>query len=734
MSIANGRTRIRNGARDPLVVVPGSLEEARRLFSRLPPPPPGRNIVPMSATQKVRQCHGCHGPIDEDHASVPLGVDKCPLDHDDRCLGGIVGGKGKNGKEWRPCPVNYVDATEREDTDNYSEEDVSSDELEPKENSQLDLLQTNINVPTTDSTAVTSSTTTFSGADNFSVHSSTVTVNSVQQSPRFSTSHGTLEDELSVELAALGKVRKECEALEVQARLRDQQKVSAERMELRRQLEGEKSRLEMLRQSDRCNDTRGAMSQADLIDNMRQLPGVPELSNEFPNFYKGPNIKDIRRTKGLRKNADKVVESVRGDIPSLGHRPSADKPTGTRPKGTAPVKQKSHLGKEYEEFLQFKAWREQTKAGDSDTDDSPPRASKPLKKKSGQRDKTTPTVDPVTDASSSDGESSQPVVLVYRRDENGTKYRSYEPYHDTVVASRDIGVKYTWVTDSITGREYKQAVSLNEASPKVTNINRSGSRHVGKCTPKTSNQHSTGFDHHNRQHQSDRVPGIVSLEDRQGKSDDKKTTTIADWAKNCPVAYAEKIKYEDINLPLWTWACVSEILASRTGLAPSMQSGELDARLQHLLCVLQVALVNSEKTDFNTKGWSIASTYAKRVQQKLDRGLEDWCDFKRFGHDPHPSEMFSAQTEVNKKNPARQLRKREDDKPSYGNRPSYVSDKMCPTWNSCESDRKCQFMVDNPNGAKCNRRHECSYCQEKGLGPNHHQRRLCRKRRDAGDD
>ena len=114
---------------------------------------------------------------------------------------------------------------------------------------------------------------------------------------------------------------------------------------------------------------------------------------------------------------------------------------------------------------------------------------------------------------------------------------------------------------------------------------------------------------HTRPSATDRIPGIVALENRDGKHSDSKIPTVVDWARNCPVAYAEKIKYDELNLPMWVWAFVSEILSSRTGMSPALPTGELEARLQHLLCVLQVTLVNSEKIDFNSKGWTMASVY-----------------------------------------------------------------------------------------------------------------------------
>ena len=127
-----------------------------------------------------------------------------------------------------------------------------------------------------------------------------------------------------------------------------------------------------------------------------------------------------------------------------------------------------------------------------------------------------------------------------------------------------------------------------------------------------------------------------------------------------------------------------------------------------------------------SKGWSIASVYAKRVQQKLDRGLESWQDFGRFGHDPHPSEMFSAKTEVERKAPG----KRGKEEGRYGG----GKGKLCTTWNTSEVEGKCKYMVNNPTATKCINRHDCSYCLEKGLGSFMHQSRFCRKKRDATDD
>ena len=58
---------------------------------------------------------------------------------------------------------------------------------------------------------------------------------------------------------------------------------------------------------------------------------------------------------------------------------------------------------------------------------------------------------------------------------------------------------------------------------------------------------------------------------------------------------------------------------------------------------------------------------------------------------------------------------------------------LCTTWNSSTVEKKCDWMVKNPDKGKCNRRHDCSYCLDKGLGSFNHQKSFCGKRIAAGD-
>ena len=54
-----------------------------------------REDIPLAAMgpekKSVRFCHACHGPIDESHAGVRVGIELCTLPHHLGCRGGYDG-------------------------------------------------------------------------------------------------------------------------------------------------------------------------------------------------------------------------------------------------------------------------------------------------------------------------------------------------------------------------------------------------------------------------------------------------------------------------------------------------------------------------------------------------------------------------------------------------------------------------------------------------------------------
>ena len=187
-------------------------------------------------------------------------------------------------------------------------------------------------------------------------------------------------------------------------------------------------------------------------------------------------------------------------------------------------------------------------------------------------------------------------------------------------------------------------------------------------------------------------------------------------------------------------------------MAPNLEAGELEARLQHFCHVLEITMQTSGLTDFTNDSWAVARLYDKKVQQKVDNGLFSWVQLSDINHGGSlPHELIAATQEL-----ARKPKFKADGKTGAGDGKAGAGDGKsgdgrgksgwksgdgrdksgdgrdksgwkCPSWNYSETRGKCRFELENPS-EKCNRVHECTWCKTKQLTPVDHQRFFCRKR------
>ena len=293
--------------------------------------------------------------------------------------------------------------------------------------------------------------------------------------------------------------------------------------------------------------------------------------------------------------------------------------------------------------------------------------------------------------------------------------------------------EYSWVKDHQTGRTYKKRRSLTQGSPKLelrNVINPQTGEEVQMLVPVTPKSSQNGNRTSVQQDQvqlvgasNDRASSYLAAEDRQGK--DSKIPSIVQYARNCPVAWTSKVTSDRLNMGLWCWAYIAELLAAQQGTALPLQTGVLEARMQHFLNVLEIALQSSNSGEYDGPSWKVARLYAEKVQQKVDRG-SSWIGFEqRYGSDTHPHELMAAQTELGPKlkpKEAKDMRKNNEKKEKLA----------CTTWNSSEVESKCRYEVEN-EGRECNRKHECSWCKDKFKKSLPHQRSFCRQRINAGE-
>ena len=320
---------------------------------------------------------------------------------------------------------------------------------------------------------------------------------------------------------------------------------------------------------------------------------------------------------------------------------------------------------------------------------------------------------------------------IWKRDANGRKYFLSVP-DNKVSASQPP----TYIYDKKTGRTYREEVPLKQ---KVAALPQTKTR---KTVENLSGQRSVFVDHRqaagvigsrSQPARDERLPTFVATEpEKQGR--DTKIPELVQVARECPVAWTDKVTSDKLNVVLYTWSYVSSLLAARIGKVPDLEVGELEARLQHLLHVLEVTLQTSGPAEYTGDSWNIAKLYHQKVQQKVDSKQFSWVQLSTMHHSATlPHELMAATQELAIK-PKLKVGGRGDGT-KLGDLSGLRKDKnqICASWNRSEARGKCTYETENPR-QKCKFVHECSWCTAKGLTPATHQRSFCLRKKDSEEE
>ena len=706
-----------------------------------------------------RTCHGCHAPIDADHHNFPSGWQKCPLDHWDGCSGGIVEGKGTNGKDWRGCPDDYVGgadgggaSSEEENTDSDSvlkRSEITLDDIvdDTGENMLKQLYE--------------------KSQDKSGGETETVDVESDEDATGIVDTEEDILEQLEAANLLLKRQVADRAKLEKEERERKIAMLKAENLLLTNSMSGDnggvrpkvtqkvsnpKNQKTLKPANSKSLKKRVPKSDDNLLPNntssRSHLTRNQLLSSEYrpedASMYNGLDIKGIRKLPGMRSQVEGLIDQVQERAPSLDRRPSFVVVGDPSPGAMATPNVDPGYVYRYCEDGSLRKFRvNQTPSGGG-------AAALPLAQtgsSGGQKAKVVNFVEDDLDTSSDEDCEEEPkpgFMFRWRRDENGEKYFVEEEQVSQQKDSPDLEYKYVrdettgrsykrwvlrddpskelvpqWVIDPKTGKQVKMLVPSQPGSVKLkpAPVRSAGTRALPfggrQETPATPTQSSIP------------VRNYTALQDdKQGKM-----PSIIQYARSCPVNWTSKITSDKLNMGLWSWSYVAELLAAGTGQAPSLQHGELEARLQHFLNVLEIALQPGNSADFDNQAWKVARLYAEKVQHKVDRG-DTWLGFDyKYGTDSHPHELMAAEKELAPK-PGRKLK--EDDKVKSKEKDDKTVKKPCTTWNSSTVERKCEYEIQF-EGRSCSRRHECSWCKERGKSSLHHQRSFCRLRLAAAD-
>ena len=686
-----------------------------------------------SKTGKQRQCHHCHRPTSHpEHAGIGSGINLCTLSHYELC----PGGRGAT-PDWTGCPA----LSSAEDTD--SEEVLDENGLVTTDHEAGSL--------TTGGLFHTGMSQLDRDAVDKSILEAAKAADRVELDDE-ADDESTDDEEEKILLSEINKLKIQVQNAEQTEAENKLAKAKADRKEQRRiarkKLEDEKANLirrtKDLQQAPSRQTTQqhGRDSAADHLQRKaadlaaRQQQQAAERKKNARAGVENLTIGGIRSLPGASDDVGRLLAGLQALVPSLAKTPTAPVAGGQTFQPSGVLDGQAVGGEEFDSDFVFHPGMGKFVR----VVHSPAR---------GGQHSTAAGVDDVVSADEDcDIEPPPGYCFIWKRDYNGEKY--FEKKKLSTVPSPVMTKAY--VCDEVTGRWYKREVPRGGVgkTPAVSSHSGVGSNGLSTIPMYKDHRHAASTPVPLVQRglrtstgsaplaQGDRVPGIVPIDSgKQGKSD--KIPDRIQWAKNCPVNWTNKVNESNINLVLWAWSYVAEILATRTGMAPNLETGELEARLQHFCHVLEITMQTSNLAEFCGDSWAVARLYDRKVQQKVDTRLFSWVQLSSMNNGgSFPHELIAATQELARKTrgagrtgDVRSRDKSGDRKSGDGKAKGKDKERKagwkCPSWNYSETRGKCRFEVENAP-EKCNRVHECSWCKAKQLTPVDHQRYFCRKR------
>ena len=739
--------------------------------------------------KKVRTCHQCHAPIsDPAHNGVPYGVGTFPLEHWEGCRGGIKGGLDAKHKDWAPCP-DMVESSDDSSDSTLSQTslnagDDDSDEIILKTtNLDLnDILGTDLPIlkhketveptlekqrhPSTDCSDLESD-------DEAAMEELRLQREEVQK----------LQDQIQRETLAVAEAAK-VEAAKLERKTRRQQKVALEKAELERQAGLLRAQMAGAGAAALPPHLRSSPNRAAGGTQVTEAAPVPPSSaglgarnkdlskqvaehearqqrraanklakrQEQQQQFAGLSMAGIRSEPDLRVEVENYINRLKGLAPTLASDKTATgitaktvQPAGLTKNG--PSGRDKQVSSDTTKYVYVSELGKVVPVIDKLPGSSSDGVTAGRTRGAVKTAVFTNHLEVVEDDIDSDGECSPdedcPIEPESGYRFSWKKYPDGNKYFIPVEVNNCLPeMEKNYVLDRTTGRYECRLVP-------VTKLGRHGvSSKSGKVTSAVTKSVNHSIQPQYKDHRvrsgsavsrgrtqvgilaqkDERLPSYVhSDSEKEGKG---LVPELVKYARECPVHWTSKITTQNMNVVLWSWAYIAQILASRTGQTPAMEDGELEARLQHFLSVLEVTLQTTGQSDFASDAWKIARLYHTKVQQKLDSGDTNWFYmYDQWGGSTLSHELMAANAEAA---PAKRGQKQRGEdvgtgKGGLGKTKDDQQKRLCSSWNKCETRGKCEWEVEN-EGSKCKYAHHCSYCKYKKLNPVNHQRHFCKRR------
>ena len=688
-------------------------------------------LVSMSG----RTCHHCHAPqSDPIHVGIPTGMGHCTLDHWEQCTLQQPDGYDKHKKLWTGCPS--LDET-REEGDRVVDTTVDEED----DDNEVTVKTTNLPKNVAEAAEMLKAAAAAANKDVLEDDSGEDTEDEENRlaleeieklKQRVELNKKQIDADKALALKVARKEKRQADRLKIEQLRADL--VLAEKIQMQ-----EKATLSRLTKTVPDGSSASAKSsqlkakaEAHAARQQQAAADRAKLAN-----IGLLNIDGIRKLPGLPQQVEEYLRNIQADVPSLARDPSAANNSGVhlQPPGVLDSRVNAlssamgglSVDQGYVYVAELGKLVPTISTLGTSTGAGILRGQQAIPEQVGSDSEVS-------------GEDDCPVSpspgcrLAWKRDIHGVKYCV-----EKELCERSPEVVTAWVKRA-DGRIYKEQLTREGSSRSGTGAgarsatSTKSSTTTPKRTPKFIDHRLSGKQvrtaDRTQSRRDDRQPSFIATEERAGK--ETGVPNLVKRARFCPVAWTDKITSEQLNPVIWSWAYIADLLAARSGQAPNLETGELEARLQHFLNVMEVTLQTSGKTDYMGDSWKVGRLYHTKVQAKVDQGSTSWCKMvDRWEDATLPHELMAAQQEL----APRQNRTRNKETDRQTERPRDGDGKVprCGSWNIWETKGTCEWESKNP-GEKCNRLHECTYCKTKKFKPVTHQRLFCSKRLAAGSD
>ena len=179
-----------------------------------------------------------------------------------------------------------------------------------------------------------------------------------------------------------------------------------------------------------------------------------------------------------------------------------------------------------------------------------------------------------------------------------------------------------------------------------------------------------------------------------------------DFAKLSSFPYISQLQTSNMNLALFSYSSTKLLLSLSNGTLQPVSKEEFNARLQHILNVLEITCLGSALSDFDSPSWKVAREYDQKIVKNIEEGYKTW-------------ETLDKCIDPTSWTYARELVPKTKNDQNFNKNQGGSTQKVCTTWNTFRN-QGCSYEFNNP-GERCVYLHVCSKCKQKGFPNRQHQ-------------